>query len=67
MSKNHILKLILDERHESIVVKEQNAIVGAITFRVFLKPNIAEVAFLVVKYEKRVKGYGRKLINQLKS
>lgn len=63
MSKCHILKLVFDERHESIVVKEDDSIVGAITFRVFPKPNIAEIAFLVVKYERRVKGYGRKLVN----
>ena len=67
MQKEHIIRLIFDPRHSSILLIEGSRnIIGGICFRVFEELSVAEIAFLVVKAEEQVKGFGTKLMDQLK-
>jgi histone acetyltransferase len=68
MPKEYICKLIFDRRHEAIVIKKRNGkIIGGICFRVYETQKFAEIAFLAISAEEQIKGFGTKLMNQLKA
>lgn len=67
MQKEHIIRLLFDPRHISIVLVESSKkIIGGVCFRLFKELSIAEIAFLVVRSEAQIKGNGTKIMNQLK-
>lgn len=67
MPKEYICKLIFDRRHEAIVIrKREHKIIGGIAFRVYEEQSFAEIAFLAISAEEQIRGFGTKLMNQLK-
>lgn len=68
MPKEYICKLIFDRRHEAIVIRKRgHKIIGGICFRVYEEQRFAEIAFLAISAEEQIKGFGTKLMNQLKT
>ena len=68
MPKEYIVRLIFDRKHESIVIKDpKNRIFGGICFRVFDVVSLAEIVFLAVMSERQIKGFGTRIMNQLKT
>lgn len=75
MPKEYICKLVFDTKHEAIVINKKSEmedgsfkvkIIGGICFRVYPEQKFTEIAFLAVSAEEQVKGFGTKLMNQLK-
>jgi len=68
MPKEYICKLIFDTKHEAIVIKRKDTkIIGGICFRVYEEQFFAEIAFLAITADEQIKGFGTKLMNQLKT
>ena len=68
MPKEYICKLIFDRRHEAIVIRKKGSkIIGGICFRVYESQKFAEIAFLAISAEEQIRGFGSKLMNQLKT
>lgn len=68
MPKEYICKLIFDRKHEAIVIRKKTSkIIGGICFRVYEERKFAEIAFLAISAEEQIKGFGTKLMNQLKA
>ena len=67
MGVAHIIRLLWDHRHECILIKENNRVIGGVCFRMFEEAKFAEVAFLAIRQERRVQGFGQKVINRLKN
>lgn len=66
MDRPHIVRLLFDKRHESLIAYANNQMIGGICFAKFPGETFVEIAFLAVKADKRVQGYGKKIMNKLK-
>ena len=68
MPKEYISRLMFDRKHESIAIKDKNGkIFGGICYRVFEPVKLAEIVFLAVMSERQIKGFGTKIMNELKT
>lgn len=68
MPKEYIVRLMFDRKHECIAIKDDKGIIfGGICFRVFDVVKLAEIVFLAVMSERQIKGFGTKIMNQLKT
>lgn len=68
MDRPHIIHLLFDHRHESLLAYKGNELIGGTCFAIFkTEVQFAELAFLAVKAEMRTQGYGRMIMNKLKS
>jgi len=66
MEKSHIIRLLFDPRHFSLIMFKGNQIVGGTCFACFSDLGFVELAFLAVKADKRIQGYGKKIMNKTK-
>jgi histone acetyltransferase len=67
MPKEYISRLMFDRKHESIAIKdEKGKIFGGICYRVFEPVKLSEIVFLAVMSERQIKGFGTKIMNELK-
>lgn len=66
MPPQYILRLVFDRRHESLVILRGNEVLGGICYRMFHEQRFAEIAFCAIKATEQVKGWGTKLMNQVK-
>lgn len=66
MPKEYIVRLVLDRKHRCLVSLKGSKVVGGICFRPFLDQSFAEIVFLAITSTEQVKGYGTRLMNQLK-
>lgn len=66
MPKDYIVRLVFDRRHKSLAIKKQGRIIGGICYRPYHEQRFAEIAFCAISSKDQVKGYGTKLMNQLK-
>lgn len=67
MPKDYIVRLVFDRRHRSLAIKRQGRIIGGICYRPYHPQRFAEIAFCAISSKEQVKGYGTKLMNQLKN
>lgn len=68
MPKEYISRLMFDGKHESIAIKDpQNKIFGGICYRVFDQVKLSEIVFLAVMSERQIKGFGTRIMNELKT
>ena len=68
MPKEYIVRLVFDQKHESIIVKnDQDKIFGGVCYCIFPISKMAEVVFLAISSDSQVKGFGTKLMNYLKT
>jgi len=51
MPKEYIIRLIFDQKHESVVIKINGKIFGGLCFCVFKQVRMVEIVFLAVKSE----------------
>lgn len=49
MPKEYIVRLIFDKRHETLLIKTNQEILGAISYRLFESQKFVEIAFLAIK------------------
>jgi histone acetyltransferase len=66
MPKEYIVRLVFDKRHISLAIKRNQRIIGGICYRAYGPQRFAEIAFCAVNSSEQVKGFGTKLMNQLK-
>lgn len=67
MPKEYIVRLVLDRNHRSMcIMKKGRGVIGGIAFRPFLSQAFAEIVFCAITSTEQVKGYGTRLMNQLK-
>ncbi|KAI9033280.1 hypothetical protein DFJ74DRAFT_175478 [Hyaloraphidium curvatum] len=67
MPKEYIARLVYDKNHVSMaVVKHPLKVVGGITYRPFTPRRFAEIVFCAIASSEQVKGYGARLMSQLK-
>ena len=71
MPKEYIVRLVLDRNHRSMCIIKRTAgghkrVIGGITFRPFASQSFAEIVFCAITSTEQVKGYGTRLMNQLK-
>ncbi|KAJ1554539.1 histone acetyltransferase [Nowakowskiella sp. JEL0078] len=67
MPKEYIARLVYDRNHESMaVVKDDYAVMGGITYRLFLNRRFAEIVFCAIASTAQVKGYGARLMSWVK-
>lgn len=66
MPKEYIARLVLDRQHMSLACCFHDEVVGGITFRPHPTPGFAEIAFCAVSANHQVRGYGTRIMNQLK-
>ena len=66
MPKEYIVRLVMDRSHRSMVCVRNGSVVGGICFRPYKEQQFAEIAFLAITGTLQVKGYGTRLMNQLK-
>jgi len=66
MPKEYIVRLVLDRRHQSMIVVKHGKAVGGITMRPYYDQGFAEIAFCAITASEQVKGYGTRLMNHLK-
>lgn len=66
MDRPHIIRLLFDHRHQSLLAFEGKELIGGACFALFEREKFVELAFLAVRAERRVQGYGRKIMNKLK-
>jgi histone acetyltransferase len=66
MPKEYIVRLVFDKRHISLAIKRNNRIIGGICYRGYTEQRFAEIAFCAVNSSEQVRGFGTKLMNQLK-
>jgi histone acetyltransferase len=68
MPKEYITRLVFDRRHASVaIVRRDGGVVGGITYRVFARQRLGEIAFCAVSANEQVKGYGARLMNHAKA
>ncbi len=72
MPRHYIVRLIMDRMHESLVLykrdeRKELQIIGGCVYRPFRTQRFAEIAFLAISTKEQVKGYGTRLMNNLKS
>lgn len=67
MPKEYISRLMFDRKHESIAIKDETGkIFGGICYRVFQPVKLSEIVFLAVMSERQIKGFGTRIMNELK-
>jgi len=72
MPREYITRLVMDRNHRSIClikthgVNRMRTTIGGICFRPFHEQKFAEIVFLAVTGTEQVKGYGRRMMNNLK-
>jgi len=66
MPKEYIVRLVLDRNHRSMCIMKKGRVIGGICFRPFLSQAFAEIVFCAITSTEQVKGYGTRLMNQLK-
>mmetsp|Transcript_24888 Transcript_24888/g.77468 ORF Transcript_24888/g.77468 Transcript_24888/m.77468 type:complete len:403 (+) Transcript_24888:2-1210(+) len=66
MPKEYIVRLVLDRNHYSLVCICDGDIVGGICYRPHFSQGFAEIAFCAVTASRQVKGFGTRMMNQLK-
>ena len=66
MGKEYIARLVLDRKHISLICRFQGLVVGGVTYRPHPTQAFAEIAFCAVSASHQVRGYGQRIMNQLK-
>ncbi|KAL8271924.1 hypothetical protein Esti_004048 [Eimeria stiedai] len=66
MPRDYIARLVLDRSHFTFCLCKKDRVVGGICFRPYFQQKFAEIAFLAVTSTEQVKGYGTRLMSQLK-
>jgi len=66
MPKAYIARLVLDPSHRSIALIKDGIVSGGICYRPYRKERFAEIAFCAISASQQVKGYGTRLMNQMK-
>eukprot|EP00962_Isochrysis_galbana_P031601 scaffold10291_cov146-Isochrysis_galbana.AAC.5 len=66
MPKEYIVRLVLDRHHTSLACVFDGEVVGGVTYRRHAAQAFAEIAFCAVAATHQVRGYGTRLMNQLK-
>lgn len=67
MPKEYIVRLVLDRKHESmVIVKDKRSVIGGVCYRPNRDQGFIEIAFLAISSLEQVKGYGTRLMNKLK-
>lgn len=66
MPKEYIIRLIFDKKHECLVIKSQDKIFGGLCYCLFERTKVVEIVFLAITSDHQIKGYGTKLMNELK-
>ncbi|RKP08970.1 putative histone acetyltransferase, partial [Thamnocephalis sphaerospora] len=67
MPKEYIARLVYDRKHAGLaIVRPTLRVLGGITYRVFEERGFVEIVFCAVSSTEQVKGYGSRLMNQLK-
>lgn len=67
MPKDYIVRLVFDQSHKSLIAVKEGAVLGGITYRLFSRQALAEIAFCAVSSSEQVKGYGSRLMSKLKT
>lgn len=67
MPGEYIVRLVLDRRHNSMVVTRANKVIGGCCFRYFEGQKFSEIVFLAITFSEQVKGFGTCLMNHLKN
>ena len=67
MGSSYIARLVFDFNAESVIILHDGIVAGAITSRLFPKEEFIEIVFLAVETRLQSKGYGRLVMNYLKS
>jgi len=71
MPKEYITRLIMDRKHESMLILKksdtQNKVIGGVVYRPFEENGFVEIAFLAITAIEQVKGYGTRLMNKFKA
>lgn len=66
MPKDYIVRLVFDRRHKSLAIIRNGRIIGGICYRPYREQRFGEIAFCAINANEQVRGYGTKLMNQLK-
>lgn len=66
MPKEYIVRLVLDRKHRSMCILKRGRVIGGICFRPFFTQKFAEIVFCAITSTEQVKGYGTRLMNNLK-
>ena len=66
MPREYIVRLVFDRRHRSLALYKGGRVIGGICYRPYYAQRFAEIAFCAVSSTQQVKGYGTKLMQQLK-
>jgi histone acetyltransferase len=66
MPKEYISRLVLDRQHVSLACVFRGSIVGGITYRPVASQRMAEIVFCAVSAKHQVRGYGTRIMNQIK-
>lgn len=66
MPPEYIARLVFDPRHRTMVALKHGRVVGGICYRPFFPQRFAEIAFLAITSSQQVRGYGTRLMNNLK-
>lgn len=66
MPKEYIVRLVFDKRHISLAIRKNQRIIGGICYRAYKEQRFGEIAFCAVNSSEQVKGFGTKLMNELK-
>lgn len=66
MPKEYIVRLVLDRHHTSLACVFDGEVVGGVCYRRHAAQAFAEIAFCAVSATHQVRGYGTRLMNQLK-
>ena len=66
MPTNYIKRLLFDLRHKTIALVKDGRPIGGVCFRMFKKQRFTEVVFCAVTAHEQVKGYGTRLMDEVK-
>lgn len=66
MPKEYIIRLIFDKKHECLVIKRDSKILGGLCYCLFPRTKVVEIVFLAISSDHQIKGFGTKLMNELK-
>ena len=69
MPKEYIVRLLFDNNHESICVREasEQKMIGGICYSLFPQVKLSEIVFLAISSEYQIKGFGTLLMNIYKN
>jgi histone acetyltransferase len=66
MPKDYIVRLVFDRRHRCLAIRRGNVIIGGICYRAYPPQRFAEIAFCAISSTEQVRGFGTRLMNELK-